>query len=43
MLESPITLLKKGTPEQAFSCDFCEIFNNIFFAENLHVTASRSL
>ena len=33
----PATLLKKGP---LFSCEFCEIFKNIFFTEHLRMTAS---
>ena len=31
---------KKETSTQAFSCEFCEIFKNISFKENLQTTAS---
>ena len=31
---------KKETLAQVFSCEFCEIFKNIFFTEHLRVTAS---
>ena len=31
----PPTLLKKETLAQTFSCEFCEIFTNIFFTEYL--------
>ena len=30
---------KKGIPTQVFSCEFCEIFQNTFFTENLWTTA----
>ena len=30
-----------GTPEQVFSCEFCEIFKNTFFTENVWATASQ--
>ena len=32
--------IKKVTPAQVFSCEFCEIFENSFFAEHLWVSAS---
>ena len=35
----PATLLKKRLA-QVFSCEFCEIFKNIFFTEHLWTTAS---
>ena len=31
---------KKETLAQVFSCEFCEIFKNSFFVENLRVAAS---
>ena len=31
---------KKESLAQVFSCEFCEIFKNIFFTEHLRVTAS---
>ena len=37
------TLLKKETLAQVFSCDFCEIFKNAFFAKHLLMTASDIL
>ena len=33
--------LKKETPAQVFSCEFCEISKNTFFAEHLWKTASE--
>ena len=39
-LYQPDTLLKKS-PAQVFSCDFREIFKNIFLMELLRVTASK--
>ena len=30
----PATFIKK-TPVQVFSCEFCEIFKNTYFVENL--------
>ena len=36
----PATLLKKETPAQVFSCEFCEISKNSFFTEHLWTTAS---
>ena len=36
-----VTLFKKETLAQAFSCEFCEIFKNTSFAENLRTTASE--
>ena len=38
-LFSDIAGKKKRPPAQVFSCEFCEIFKNIFFAENLWATA----
>ena len=35
-----VTLLKKGTTKQVFSCEFCEIFWNTFFTEHLRETPS---
>ena len=37
------TLLKKETLAQVFSCEFCEIFKNAFFAKHLRMTASDIL
>ena len=34
--------LKKEIPMQLFSCEFCEIFKNTFFIENLQATASEN-
>ena len=36
----PATLLKKEAHAQVFSCEFCEISKNPFFAEHLWTTAS---
>ena len=33
--------MKKETLAQVFSCEFCKIFKNSFFTENLRVTASN--
>ena len=33
--------IKRDTPMQLFSCAFCEIFKNSFFAEYLLKTASE--
>ena len=33
-------VVKKETLAQVFSCEFCEIFKNSFFAEDLQMTAS---
>ena len=33
-------VVKKETLAQVFSCEFCEIFKNSFFAEDLQATAS---
>ena len=35
------TFIKKETLAKVFSCDFCEIFKNIFSIENLWPTASE--
>ena len=32
--------IKKETPAQGFSCEFCKIFKNTFFAKHLWMTAS---
>ena len=37
------TLIRKKTPEQVFSCDFREIFENISIIEQLRVTESVTL
>ena len=34
-LPRPAALLKKETLAQVFSCEFCGIFKNTFFTENL--------
>ena len=34
--------IKKETPAQVFSCEFCEIFKNTFFYRTPPVTASIS-
>ena len=39
---NPATLLKKETLEQVFSCEFCEISQNIFSYRTPLVTASES-
>ena len=36
----PATLSKKENPINLFSCEFCEIFKNIFFTEPLRTAAS---
>ena len=33
--------IKKETRAQVFSCEFCEISENTFFAEHLRTTASK--
>ena len=35
--------IKKETVTQVFSCEFCEIFKNTFFREQLRATASKRL
>ena len=35
-----INFIKKEALEQVFSCEFCEISQNIFFTEHLKETAS---
>ena len=32
--------IKKETPTQVFSCEFCDIFKNNFFTEHLPATVS---
>ena len=34
-------LMKSQDPTQMFSCEICEIFNNIYFEEHLRTTASK--
>ena len=36
----PTTLLKKETLAQLFSCEFCQMFKNIFFTKHLWTAAS---
>ena len=38
-----INLIKKETLAQVFSCEFCEIFKNIFFTEHLWVMLAGSM
>ena len=33
--------VKKETPAQVFSCEFCEIYWNTFFTEHLRATVSE--
>ena len=35
--------IKKETLAQVFSCEFCEISKNIFFAEHIWTTASNKV
>ena len=35
--------IKKESLAQVFSCEFCKISKNTFFAEHLSTTASRSM
>ena len=35
--------IKKETPAQVFSCEFCEHFKNTFLTEHLLITASEVL
>ena len=39
----PATLLKKETPTQVFSCEFCEIFKNTFPTEHFQAAASDKI
>ena len=39
-LQAACNFIKKETLPQVFSCEFCEMFKNNFFIENLGVTAS---
>ena len=39
-LQASGNFLKKETLAQVFSCEFCDISKNTFFAEHLRVTAS---
>ena len=51
VLESPFNTLQhsrpayslKETPTQVFSCEYCKIFKNTYFEENLRATASAIL
>ena len=38
--KKPCNFIKKETPTQLFSCEFCYILKNTFFTEYLRVTAS---
>ena len=40
MVAEACNFVKKETQEQAFFCEFCEIFKNPFFIERLRRTAS---
>ena len=42
MLQALGNFIKKGTPAPVFSCEFFEIFKNIYFTEHLRMTASVS-
>ena len=42
-LPEACNFIKKETLVQVFSCEFCEISNNIFFTEHLWTTASEVL
>ena len=42
MLQTLRNFIKKGTPAAVFSCEFFEIFKNIYFTEHLRMTASVS-
>ena len=33
-------VIKKETPKQVLSCEFCELFKNTFFTEQVQTTAS---
>ena len=39
-LRAVFFLIKKGTPAQAFPCEFSKILKNNFFTEHLRTTAS---
>ena len=39
-IASGCNCLKKETPAQVFSCEFCKIFKNSFFTKHLWMTAS---
>ena len=36
-----LKFIEKETLAQGFSCEFCEIFKDTFFAEHLRTTASE--
>ena len=40
---SACNFIKKETPLQVFSCEFCKIFKNTVFTEHLRATASVGL
>ena len=40
---SACNFIKKETPPQVFSCEFCEVFRNIFFTEHLRRLLSEYL
>ena len=35
--------IKKETPAQVISCEYCEIFKNTYFEENLQTAVSKTL
>ena len=35
--------IKKGSPKQAFSCEFCEILQYNYFTEYLRIASSKYL
>ena len=37
------TVFRKETPTQVFSCEFCELFKNSYFVEDLQTTGSETL
>ena len=41
LCQSFFNFIKKEALVQVFSCEFCEIFTNIFFTEHLRATASE--
>ena len=39
-LENTCNFIKKETPTQVFSCEYCEIFKNTYFEERLRTAGS---
>ena len=37
-----LNFILKGTPTQVLSCEFCELFKNTYFVEDLWIAASET-